>query len=129
MPVEPVPTPHGPPAAGPYSAAVRAGDWVIVSGQIPIDPATGALVDGGIEAQVTQALVNLEAVLGDCGLGFGDVAKTTIYVTDLGDFPVVNDAYARALGEHRPARATVGVAALPLGARVEIEAWAFAPTG
>lgn len=127
MPVEPVPTPHGPPAAGPYSAAVRAGDWVIVSGQIPIDPATNALVDGGIAAQATRALANLEAVLRDCGLGFGDVAKTTIYVTDLGEFPAVNEVYARALGKHRPARATVGVAALPWGAKVEIEAWAYAP--
>lgn len=127
MPVEPVPTPHGPPVAGPYSAAVRAGDWVIVSGQIPIDPTTGTLVEGAIETQVAQSLANLAAVLDDCGLGFGDVAKTTIYVTNLAEFPTVNETYGRAFGEHRPARATVGVASLPLGARVEIEAWAFAP--
>ena len=125
--VEPVATPSGPPVAGPYSAAVRAGDWVIVSGQIPIDRETGELVDGGIGVQVEQVLANLAAVLGDCGLGLEHLAKTTVYVTDLGEFPTVNDVYARVLGEHRPSRATVEVAALPLGARVEIEAWAFAP--
>ena len=127
MAVEPIPTPHGPPVAGPYSAAVRAGDWVAVSGQIPIDPSTGEVVGGGIGAQVDRAMANLAAVLDDCGLGVADVAKTTIYLTDLREFAAVNDAYARALGDHRPARATVGVAGLPLGAKVEIEAWAYAP--
>jgi len=127
MTVESLSTPNGPGAIGPYSTAVRAGDWVIVSGQIGIDPTTGALVADDAQAQATQTLENVRTVLGDCGLRLVDVAKTTLYVTDMADFSVINEVYADALGDHRPARATVGVAALPLGARVLIEAWAWAP--
>jgi 2-iminobutanoate/2-iminopropanoate deaminase len=113
--------------AGPYSAAVRAGDWLVLAGQVPLDPATGKLVDGDASAQCRQVLKNINAVLGDCGVAFADVAKTTVFVTDLGDFAAVNEIYAEAFGEHKPARSTVQVAALPLGAKVEIEAWVFHP--
>jgi 2-iminobutanoate/2-iminopropanoate deaminase len=128
MPVEPVATPSAPPVAGPYSPAVRAGDWLVLAGQVGLDPASGRMVDG-VEAQARRVLANLAAVLGDCGASLRDVAKTTVFVTDLGDFATVNAVYADAFGDHRPARSTVQVAALPGGAKVEIEAWAFAPGG
>jgi 2-iminobutanoate/2-iminopropanoate deaminase len=125
----PLSTPSAPAVAGPYSAAVRAGDWLVLAGQVPIDPATGKLVDGDAAAHCRQVLANVAAVLADCGAAFTDVAKTTVFVTDLGDFATVNEEYAAAFGDHKPARATVQVAALPLGAKVEIEAWAFRPEG
>ena len=127
MPVEPVPTPSAPASAGPYSPAVRAGDWLALAGQVGIDPATGSLADGGVAAQTRQALDNVAAVLGDCGASLGHVAKTTVFLVDMGDFPVMNEVYAEAFAGHRPARSTVAVAALPLGARVEVEVWAYAP--
>jgi 2-iminobutanoate/2-iminopropanoate deaminase len=96
---------------------------------VPLDPATGKLVEGDAAAQCRQVLANLAAVLADCGASFADVAKTTVFVTDLGDFAAVNGEYAAAFGDHKPARATVQVAALPLGAKVEIEAWALDPEG
>jgi 2-iminobutanoate/2-iminopropanoate deaminase len=123
----PVETPNAPPVAGPYAAAVRAGDWLVLSGQIPLDPSTNRLVDGDAAAQCRQVLANLVAVLADCGATLADVAKTTVFVTDLADFAAMNAIYADEFGDHKPARATVQVAALPLGARVEIEAWAFRP--
>ena len=123
---QPLPTPSAPPALGPYSPAVRAGEWVVLSGQLGIDPARGALVDGGVEAQARQVLANIKAVLGDCGLTLGDVAKATVFVTDLGDFATINAVYGEAFGDHKPARSTVQVAALPGGATVEIEVWALA---
>jgi 2-iminobutanoate/2-iminopropanoate deaminase len=126
MPVEPVPTPSAPPVAGPYSPAVRAGGWLVLAGQVGLDPATGKMADG-VEAQARQVLANVAAVLADCGAGLADVAKTTVFVTDLGDFATVNALYAEAFGDHRPARSTVQVAALPGGAAVEIEAWAVVP--
>ena len=125
MPVTPQDTPNAPPVAGPYSPAVRAGDWLVFSGQVGFDPATGALAAGGAGAQCRQAMTNLAAVLTDCGASWSDVAKTTIFVTDLTQFGAINEAYAEFLGEHRPARATVQVVALPIGAEVEIEAWAY----
>jgi 2-iminobutanoate/2-iminopropanoate deaminase len=112
--------------ASPYSPAVRAGDWIIVSGQLGMDPASGTIVEG-VEDQARQALVNLAAVVGDAGATLADVAKTTVFVTDLGFFGGVNDVYAEAFGNHRPARSTLEVAALPLDAAVEIEAWVYAP--
>jgi 2-iminobutanoate/2-iminopropanoate deaminase len=127
MPVEPVPTPSAPASAGPYSPAVRAGDWLALAGQVGIDPATGKLADSGVAAQTRQALANVAAVLGDCGASLGDVAKTTVFLVDMGDFPVMNEVYADAFAGHRPARSTVAVAALPLGARVEVEVWAYMP--
>jgi 2-iminobutanoate/2-iminopropanoate deaminase len=124
MPVEPVPTPNAPASAGPYSPAVRAGDWLVLAGQVGLDPATGALAGGDVGAQTRQALANVAAILGDCGATLADVAKTTVFLLDMGDFSVMNGIYAEVFDDHRPARSTVGVAALPLGARVEIEVWA-----
>src|SRR5947199_8835972 len=128
MPVEPVPTPNAPASAGPYSPAVRAGDWLALAGQVGTDPATGTLADGGVGNQTRQALANVAAVLGDCGATLSDVAKTTVFLVDMGDFPVMNEVYADAFAGHRPARSTIAVAALPLAARVEIEVWAPRPT-
>ena len=127
MAVTPQDTPSAPPALGPYSPAVRAGEWVVLSGQIPIDPTTNRLVDGDVGAQARQVLANIAAILGDVDLTLHDVAKSLIFLTDLGDFQVVNEVYAEAFGDHRPARSTVQVAALPAGARVEIEVWAHHP--
>ena len=125
MAVHPFSTPRAPAALGHYSPAVRAGDWVVCSGQLGVEPATGDLADG-LGAQTRQALANLTAVLGDAGAGWGDVAKVTVFLAvDLAGAPLVNQVYAEALGEHRPARSTVQVAALPRGALVEIEAWAY----
>jgi 2-iminobutanoate/2-iminopropanoate deaminase len=123
MPIEPLPTPSAPPVAGPYSPAVRAGDWIVMAGQIGLD-GNGVIAEG-VEAQTRQILANIEGVLGDCGASWADVAKTTIFLTDLGNFPAVNALYQDAIGSHRPARSTVGVAALPAGAVVEIECWAY----
>lgn len=125
MSVERVPTPNAPAAAGPYVPAVRAGDWVVCSGQLGLDPETGALVDGGPGAEARRALRNLEAVLTDAGGSMADVAKTTVFVTNLDAFGDVNEAYVEVFGTHRPARSAVGVATLPVGASVEIEAWAL----
>jgi len=127
MPVEPVATPSAPASAGPYSPAVRAGDWLALAGQVGIDPATGKLAEGGVADQTRRAIANVAAVLGDCEASLGDVAKTTVFLVDMGDFPVMNEVYAEAFGGHRPARSTVAVAALPLGARVEVEVWAYVP--
>ena len=127
MPVESVPTPNAPASAGPYSPAVRAGDWLALAGQVGIEPVTGKLADDGVAGQTRQALANIAAVLGDCGATLSDVAKTTVFLVDMGDFPVMNEVYADAFAGHRPARSTIAVAALPLGARVEIEVWAHRP--
>ena len=127
MPVEPVPTPSAPGAAGPYSPAVRAGDWLALAGQVGLDPATGKLAGDGVADQTRQAMANVAAVLGDCGASLADVAKTTVFLVDMGDFPVMNEVYADAFAGHRPARSTIAVAALPLGARVEVEVWAYVP--
>ncbi len=127
MPAQPLPTPSAPPAAGPYSHAVRAGDWVTFAGQIPIDPATGALVEGDATAQAERVLANIRAILTDIGGSLTDVAKATIFLVDLADFADVNAVYAATFGDHRPARSTIQVAALPAGARVEIEVWVHLP--
>lgn len=112
-----------PDPVGPYSQAVEQGGFVFLSGQIPLDPASGALVAGGIEQQTRQVLANLGAVLGAAGLSFADVLRTTIYLVDLADFPRVNAVYAEHFSARpQPARATLQVAALPLGASVEIDA-------
>ena len=127
MTVQPLPTPNAPAVAGPYSPAVRAGDWIVLAGQVPLDPATGTLVPGDAAAQAQQVIANIVAVLTDCGAALTDVAKTTVFVTDLGDFAAVNEVYAATFGDHRPARSTIQVAALPAGATVEIEAWVYLP--
>ena len=131
MALEPIPTPNQPWSAGPYSTALRAGDWIVVSGQIGVDPASGQVVGGGIEAQARQALANLTAILGDCGAGWADVAKVTLFVAAESPqwMPDVNAVYAEVIGEHRPARSTIGVAWLPMGAVFEIEAWILKPAG
>jgi 2-iminobutanoate/2-iminopropanoate deaminase len=123
-------TSGGAPAAiGPYSQAVRAGGFVFVSGQIPLDPATGQLVGGGIAAQAERVLRSLQAILEASGSGLDRVVKTTIFLTDLGGFAEVNEVYARFFAGVTPARATVQVAALPRGAGIEIEAVALAGRG
>ena len=125
MPVSPVPTPSAPPVAGPYSPAVRAGDWLVLAGQVGLDPVSGQMVAGGVEAQARQVLANVQAVLADCGAALTDVAKATVFVTDMADFATVNAVYAEAFADHKPARSTVEVSALPAGALVEIEVWAY----
>jgi 2-iminobutanoate/2-iminopropanoate deaminase len=124
--VEPQSTPSAPPAAGPYSPAVRAGDWLVLAGQVGLDPKTAQIVDG-VDAQARQVLANIDSVLKDCGATLNDVAKSTVFVTDIAQFGTVNAIYAEAFGDHRPARSTVQVAALPGGAQVEIEVWAYLP--
>ena len=118
-----------PAAIGPYSQAVVAGGLVFVSGQIPLDPATGELVPGGAGAQAGRALVSLRAILEAAGSGLHRVVKTTVFLTDLADFAAVNAVYAGFFPADPPARATVQVAALPRGAAVEIEAVALAGAG
>jgi 2-iminobutanoate/2-iminopropanoate deaminase len=117
-----------PAAIGPYSQAIRSGDLVFLSGQIPLDPKSGELVSGDITAETERVLDNLAAVLEASGCSFADVVKTTIYLLDLGDFQVVNQAYAKRFASSPPARATVQVSALPRGARVEIDAIARVPS-
>ena len=119
-------TAAAPAAIGPYSQAVRAGDTVYLSGQIPLDPATMQLVEG-FDAQVRRVLDNLEAVCAADGAGFADVVRLTIYLTDLANFPRVNEIMAARFGEPYPARVTVGVASLPRGAAVEIDAIVHLP--
>ncbi|HMA19133.1 MAG TPA: RidA family protein [Thermoanaerobaculia bacterium] len=114
-------TTSAPKAIGPYSQAVIEGGFLFSSGQVPLDPATGRLVEGGLEASAERVLDNLEAVLREAGLSFADVVKTTVYLTRAEDFPVLNGVYAGRFGDHRPARSTVIVAALPAGAPLEID--------
>jgi len=117
---------HDAPAPiGPYSQAVEVGSWIFISGQIPIDPTTGKLVEGGISTQTRQVLNNLQAVLTAVGLNMDAVVKTTIYLTDLGEFSLVNEIYEEYFQPPYPARATVEVSALPRGVRIEIEAIAY----
>ena len=107
---------------GPYTPVVRAGGWLIVSGQVGIQD--GKLVEGGVEAQVRQALGNLKGLLEGQGASLQDVAKTTVFLADMADYARMNEIYVEAFGDHRPARSAVAVAALPVGALVEVEAWA-----
>lgn len=116
-----VDAPGAPKAIGPYSHAARVGNLLFCSGQIPLDPETMQLVPGGIEEQTRRVLANIASVLSSQGAGFANVAKTTIFLANLADFPVVNGLYAEAMGSHRPARSTVQVAGLPLGSLIEIE--------
>lgn len=124
MPHAPVHSDQAPRAIGPYSQAVevQAGRLVFLSGQIPLDPATGELVAGDISVQTERVMENLGAVLRAASLGFQDVVRCTIYLVDLGEFSTVNGVYGRYFASSPPARATVQVAALPRGARVEIDA-------
>ena len=115
-------TEAAPRAIGPYSQAVRVGDWVFCSGQIGLDPATGEMAAGGVVAETNRVLDNLRAVLAAAGGSLDSIVRTTIYLVDLADFGRVNEIYERHFSAPFPARATVGVAALPRGARVEIDA-------
>lgn len=110
-----------PRAIGPYSQAIRAGSLLFVSGQIPIDPATGALVDGDIEAQTHRVFANLQAILEAAGASFGHVVRATVYLADMNDFATVNEVYGTYFASPAPARATVQAARLPKDARVEID--------
>lgn len=114
-------TDQAPAAIGPYSQGVIANGLLFSAGQIALDPATGQLIDGDISAQTERAMENLAAVLAAAGLDWSDVVKTTVYLHDMTDFPVVNEIYGRLLGDARPARSTIQVAALPRGGLIEID--------
>lgn len=124
-----VSTPGAPRAIGPYSQATRANGFLFTAGQVGFDPATGELVDGGIAEQTARVLENLRAILSAEGLPLSSVVKTTVFLVDMNAFAAMNEVYARAFGDHRPARSTVAVAALPRGAQVEIDAIAVIPQG
>ena len=115
----------GSPPVGPYTPVVRAGDWLVCSGQIGL--ADGKLADGGLRGELTQALANLAALLESQGAGLADVVKTTVFLTHMSDYGAMNEVYVEIFGDHRPARSAVAVSGLPLGALVEVEAWAFRP--
>jgi 2-iminobutanoate/2-iminopropanoate deaminase len=112
---------NAPKAVGPYSPAVKVGNMYFLSGQVGLNPETGTLIGADIKSQTEQVLANLKAVLAGLGLSFKNVAKSTIFLTDMTNFQTVNGLYSTALGEHKPARSTIQVSALPLGAIVEIE--------
>jgi 2-iminobutanoate/2-iminopropanoate deaminase len=120
-------TSEAPAAIGPYSQAIVAGDFVFCAGQGAIDPASGEVLTGTIESETTQTLSNVGALLAAAGVGFGDVVKTTVFLTDLGDFAAMNAIYATFFPDPPPARSTVEVAGLPKGFKVEIEVVAYKP--
>jgi 2-iminobutanoate/2-iminopropanoate deaminase len=131
MPVvrEPISTNGAPKAIGPYSQAIRSGGLLFCSGQVPIDPESGDLVEGGIAEQTARVLDNVRAVLAAADLTTADVAKTTVFLHAMEDFAAMNEVYARYFGDPPPARSTVAVKALPKGALVEIEVVAAVPGG
>ena len=121
-------TPHAPAAIGPYAqgrTGSLAGRWLVSSGQVGLDPATGALVPGGVAAETERVMKNLEAVLSAGSARFQDVIKTTVYLADIADFSAMNEVYSRFFPDPKPARSTVAVRGLPKDARVEIEVWAI----
>jgi 2-iminobutanoate/2-iminopropanoate deaminase len=117
-----VQTDQAPAAIGPYSQGIVAGGFLFTAGQIGINPETGQVVDGDVVPQTERALANVQAILSSAGVSWNDVVKTTVFLKDMGDFPRMNEVYARVLGAARPARSTVAVAGLPKGVAVEIEA-------
>lgn len=121
MPLDFIATSGAPKAIGPYSQAVRVNGFLFTAGQVALDPRSGELVAGGIVEQTTRAMENLKAILAAAGADFSQVVKTTVFLVDMADFTAMNEVYAGVFGNHRPARSTVAVAALPRGARVEIE--------
>ena len=121
MKLEILSTDKAPAAIGPYSQAVKCGNMLFCSGQIPLDPATGELVVGDIYSQAERVMENIAAVLVEANAGFDDVVKTTIYLIDMGDFAAVNEVYGKRFPGHKPARSTVAVKSLPRGAMLEIE--------
>ena len=122
MTAQTIHTDRAPAAIGPYSQGIVAGGFLFTAGQIALDPASGQVIAGDVAAQTERALANLRAILDAAGARWTDVIKTTVYLQDMGDFPRVNEVYARVLGDARPARSTVQVSALPKGAQVEIDA-------
>ena len=118
---EAVSSPDAPKAIGPYSPAIRAGQLLFVSGQVPLDPATGQMIDGDIAAQTRRVFENISALLSAGGRSFADVARTTVFLADMNDFAAMNEVYGQYFSEPYPARATVQVARLPKDARVEID--------
>ncbi|HEX5324196.1 MAG TPA: RidA family protein [Capsulimonadaceae bacterium] len=127
MEKQPIYTDSGPATGAPYTPAVRVGSFLYVSGQVPIDPATSLMIDGGFEDQARQCIRNLAGVLKQAGLGLDDVVKTTVFLTDMGNYSEFNRVYGPYFGAVKPARSCVQVAGLPLGALVEIEAIALDP--
>jgi 2-iminobutanoate/2-iminopropanoate deaminase len=126
--IERISTPGAPAPRGPYSPAVRAGDYIFVSGQVPVDPITNQTKLGDVGVETRQVLDNIRINLEGCGATLADVVKTTVFLTNVQDFAAMNAVYAEIFGESKPARSTIGVAALPLpGAKVEIEAIAYKP--
>lgn len=119
--METISTKNAPAAIGPYSQAIKVGNLIYTSGQIPIDPATGTLVAGGIKEQTRQSLLNVQAILKEAGLSMSSVVKTTVFMADMSDFADMNAVYAEFFTEPYPARSAVAVKALPKGALVEIE--------
>ena len=122
MPSKKITTEKAPSAIGPYSQGIIANGFLYTAGQIPLDPTSGKLVDGGIVEQTNRVMQNIQEVLSAAGVGWNEVVKTTVYLNDLSNFPTVNDVYGKWLGDARPARSTVQVTALPRGALVEIDA-------
>ena len=120
--IKKIETKEAPSAIGPYSQAVKAGDFIFISGQIPLKPESGEIITGGIKEQTNQVLLNLRAIVQSQNLTLANVVKTTIFLKNMGDFAVVNDVYSTYFSEHKPARATVEVSELPKNALVEIEA-------
>jgi 2-iminobutanoate/2-iminopropanoate deaminase len=127
VPHQRIETEKAPAAIGPYSQGIVAGGFLFTAGQIALDPGTGKIVDGGIVEQTSRALTNLTEVLANAGATWADVVKTTVYLMDLAEFPVVNEIYGKHLGSSRPARSTVQVAALPRGGLIEIDLIALLP--
>jgi 2-iminobutanoate/2-iminopropanoate deaminase len=125
MSIKVIATNKAPGAVGPYSQAIQAGDFLFASGQIALDPATGEIVSGGIEAQAEQAMKNAAAILAEAGLSFDNVVKTTVYLTDMGSFGVVNGIYGKYFQKTLPARSCVEISKLPKGALVEVEVTAY----
>ena len=128
MPHQRIETETAPAAIGPYSQAIVAGGFLFTAGQIALDPTTGKIVEGGIVEQTTRVLANLREVLAKAGATWADVVKSTVYLVDLAEFPVVNEIYGKHFGSARPARSTVQVAALPRGGLIEIDLIAHLPT-
>lgn len=119
--MKPIVTSAAPAAIGPYSQAIEVNGFVYASGQLPIDPATGAFPEGGVQEQTRQSLLNVKAILEEAGLTLANVVKTTVYLADMGDFAAMNEIYSRFFSQPFPARSAVAVKALPKGALVEVE--------